>query len=198
MIAPPLIRAADAASSAASSSGFRWLRSAMETAALVSGNWPLTPDPAPWQWTCFPRVAIRTPGADARSVPAARDFATATVQRWGVAERSNDVAVVVSELLTNALCHAPPEPRPARPGRAIQLGLLQPGRCVLCVVADPSRNPPVLKNPGALTETGRGLHLVGAFSDGWGYAALGDRGKAVWALFSARPQPAGADSGGPG
>ena len=54
----------------------------------------------------------------------------------------------------------------------------------------------MLKNPGALTETGRGLHLVGAFSDGWGYAALGDRGKAVWALFSASPQPACTDCGG--
>ena len=74
-------------------------------------------------------------------VPAARAFATATVQRWGVAERCNDVAVVVSELLTNALCHALPEPRPAGLGRAIQLGLLQPGPCLLCVVADPSRNP---------------------------------------------------------
>ena len=66
------------------------------------------------------------------------------------------------------------------------------------VVADPSRNPPVLKNPSALAETGRGLHLVGAFSDSWGYAALGDRGKAVWAMFSTGPQPAATGSGGPG
>jgi hypothetical protein len=197
MIAQPLIRATGTASEAVSD-GSRWLRPAMETAALVSGNWPLTPDPAPGQWTCFPRVAIRTPGADAQAVPAARVFATATVRRWGVPERSNDIAVVVSELLTNALWHALPQPRPARHCRAIQLGLLQPGPCVLCVVADPSRNPPVLKSPGALTETGRGLHLVGAFSDSWGYAALGERGKAVWAMFSTRPGPARTDSGGAG
>jgi Histidine kinase-like ATPase domain len=198
MIAQPLIRATGTASSAVNSCGCQWLRPAMETAALVSGNWPLTPDPAPGQWTCFPQVATRTPGADAQAVPAVRDFATATVRRWGAAERSSDVAVVVSELLTNALCHALPEPRPAPLCRAIQLGLLQPGPCILCVVADPSRNPPVLKNPSALTETGRGLHLVGAFSDGWGYAALGDRGKAVWAMFSSGPQPACAGSGAPG
>jgi hypothetical protein len=81
-------------------------------------------------------------------------------------------------------CHSPARPGRAGPGRAIQLGLLQPGPCILCVVADPSQNLPVLKSPGALTETGRGLHLVGAFSDGWGYTTLGGRGKAVWAMFS--------------
>jgi hypothetical protein len=169
----------------------------METAALVSGNWPLTPAPAPWQWTCFPRVAIRTPGADAQAVPAARDFATATVQRWGVAERSSDIAAVVSELLANALTHALPGPGPARPHRVIQFGLAQPGPWVLCAVADPSRTPPVLKNPGALTETGRGLHLVGAFSDNWGYTALGDLGKVVWAIFSTMPRPGRPGSGEP-
>jgi hypothetical protein len=143
-------------------------------------------------------VAIRTPGLDTTAVPAARDFAIATVQRWGVAERSSDIAVVVSELLTNALRHALPQPSPARPRRAIQLGLLQPGPCVLCAVADPSRRPPVLRNPSALAETGRGLHLVGAFSDNWGYAALGDLGKVVWAIFSTLPRPAHAVSGEPG
>jgi hypothetical protein len=180
-----------------SGGGCRWLLSAIETAALASGSWPLAPDPAPWQWTCFPRVAIRTPGTDATTVPAARDFAIATVQRWGMAERSGDVAVVVSELLANALRHALPGPGPARPHRVIQLGLAQPGPCVLCAVADPSRKPPVLTYPGALDETGRGLHLVGAFSDNWGYTALGDLGKAVWAIFWTAPWPACLGSGEP-
>jgi anti-sigma regulatory factor (Ser/Thr protein kinase) len=114
-----------------------------------------------------------------------------------MAERSGDVAVVVSELLANALCHALPGPGPARPPRVIQLGLAQPGPCVLCAVADPSRKPPVLTYPGALDETGRGLHLVGAFSDNWGYTALGDLGKAVWAIFSTAPWPASMGSGEP-
>ena len=181
MIAAPLVPSPCPAGNVGSGGGCRWLRSAIETAALASGNWPLTPDPAPWQWTCFPKVAIRTPGTDTTAVPAARDFASATVQRWGAAERSGDVAVVVS----------------ARPHRVIQLGLAQPGPCVLCAVADPSRKPPVLKYPGALDETGRGLHLVGAFSDNWGYTALGDPGKAVWAIFSTAPWPACPGSGEP-
>ena len=197
MITAPLVPAPCPAGNAGSGGGCRWLRPAIETAALASGNWPLTPDPAPWQWTCFPKVAIRTPGTDATAVPAARDFAIATVQRWGVAERCGDVAAVVSELLANALTHALPGPGPARRHRVIQLGLAQPGPCVLCAVADPSQKPPVLKYPGALDETGRGLHLVGAFSDNWGYAALGDLGKAVWAIFSTAPGPACPGSGGP-
>ena len=114
-----------------------------------------------------------------------------------MAERSGDVAVVVSELLANALRHALPGPGPARPHRVIQLGLAQPGPCVLCAVADPSRKPPVLTYPGALDETGRGLHLVGAFSDNWGYTALGDLGKAVWAIFWTAPWPACPGSGEP-
>ena len=45
---------------------------------------------------------------------AARDFAVATVQRWGAAECADDVAIVVSELVTNALRHALPDPRQVR------------------------------------------------------------------------------------
>jgi histidine kinase-like protein len=166
--------------------GFGWLKPAMETAALASGNWPPLPDPAPWQWTCFPRVAIRTPELDARAVPAAREFAVATAHRWGVAERSADIAIVVSELLTNALRYALPVPGQTRPRQSIRLGLLQPGPCVLCAVCDPSRTAPVPKEPGPFAETGRGLHVVGAVSDLWGYA-LGDLGKVVWAMFATAP-----------
>jgi Histidine kinase-like ATPase domain len=189
MIAQPLTPTAGGVCSAGRSDGFHWLKVAMETAALASGNWPLMPDPAPAGWTCFPRVAVRTPGVDPSAVPAARDFAVATMHRWGAAERSGDVAVVVSELLTNALRHALPGPGQARPRRAVRLGLMQPGPCVLCVVADPSRTPPVPKQPGSFAETGRGLHVVGAVSDNWGYA-LGDRGKVVWAMFLTAPRPA--------
>jgi anti-sigma regulatory factor (Ser/Thr protein kinase) len=193
MIAQPLTPATDAVGGAGPGMGFHWLKAAVETAALASGNWPLKPDPAPAGWTCFPRVAVRTPGTDPSAVPPAREFAVATMHRWGVAERCGDVAIVVSELLTNALRHALPGPSQARSPRAIRLGLMQPGPCVLCVVADPSRTPPVPRQPGSFAENGRGLHVVGAVSDNWGYA-LGDLGKVVWAMFSTAPQLARAPS----
>jgi anti-sigma regulatory factor (Ser/Thr protein kinase) len=154
-------------------------------ADLASGNWPLSPDPAPTGWSCLPRIATRTPSVDAGSVRAARDFTTATLQRWGVTERSEDIAVVVSELLTNALQHAWPGSGDTRPRWPIRLGLLQPGPCVLCAVADPSGVAPVPKTPGSLAETGRGLHIICALSDQWGYAP-NDTGKVVWAMFYPR------------
>jgi anti-sigma regulatory factor (Ser/Thr protein kinase) len=166
-----------------------WLAPAVEMAAVASGNWPLSPEPGPLGWTCFPRVALRTLGADARSVRAARDFTLATLLRWGAAQRGEDVAIVVSELLTNALRHALPDPRQTPARSQIRLGLLQPGPCVLCAVADPSRRLPVLKEPGDLAETGRGLHVIGALADAWGYTTPGDAGKVVWAMFSADRAP---------
>jgi Histidine kinase-like ATPase domain len=189
MTAYPLRVAADEASGTDQT----WLAPAVEMAAAASGNWPLSPDPGPVGWTCYPRVAISTPGVDARSVRAARDFTAATLIRWGAAQRGEDIATVVSELLTNALRHALPDSGKTRGRSPIRLGLLQPGPCVLCAVADPSRRRPALKEPGPLAETGRGLHVIGALADAWGYTAPGDSGKVVWAVFSTdrapRPSP---------
>jgi len=168
----------------------QWLAPAVRMAAEASGSWPSWPQPHPVGWTCFPQVATHTPGADAGSVRAARDFAVATVERWGTTQRREDIAIVVSELLTNALRHALPRAGVTWPGSAIRLGLLQPGPCVLCAVADPSPRAPVPRHTGMLAETGRGLHVVGALADAWGYTTPGDAGKIVWAVFSAGRPPA--------
>jgi hypothetical protein len=170
--------------------GGSWLAPAVEMAAMASGNWP-SPQPGPAGWTCFPRVAIRTPGPDARAVREARGFAIATLQRWGVADRWDDVALVVSELLTNALRHALPGPGEPCVRCPVRLGLLQAGPCVLCAVADPSQHPPVLKEPASLAETGRGLRVIGRIADAWGCTTPCDTGKVVWAVLSVKPAPAG-------
>jgi hypothetical protein len=145
---------------------------------------------------------MRTPGIDTRSVGPARDFCLSTMRRWGVTGRGDDVAVVVSELLTNALRHAVPQASPpagtlpagtlpaGTPGGAgrgrwpVRLGLVQPGQFVLCAVADPSPRPPEPKDPDYLAESGRGLHVISALSDRWGCTAPSETGKVVWALFS--------------
>src|SRR5262249_57225120 len=108
-----------------------WLAPAVKMAAVASGNWPLSGHQDPARWTCFPKIATRTPRADSRSVRVSREFTIATLRRWGAAERSGDIAVVVSELLTNALRHAWPEAGLAQPAFPVRLGLLQPGRCVI-------------------------------------------------------------------
>jgi hypothetical protein len=173
----------------AGSEGCHWLTPAVEMAALAGGNWPQYPDAAPVRWTCFPAIATTAPGLDASRVRAARDFTISTLQRWGVAERCEDVAVVVSELLTNALRHALPVGGGARTGWPIRLGLLQPGQCVMCAVADPSGAAPVPRKPEQLAESGRGLHVIAALSDQWGYTVPTDMGKVLWAVFSARLTP---------
>jgi len=177
--------------------GWHWLTSAVEMAALASGNCPLAPEPDATGWTCSSRIARRTPAADASSVCAARGFAVATLRHWGVADRCEDVAVVVSELLTNALRHAVPRAEGTQPRSAgtrrrwpIRLGLLQCGPCVLCAVADPSESAPAQAKPGELAETGRGLEVIGALSDSWGYSTASDMGKIVWATFSTDVGPA--------
>jgi len=165
-----------------------WLAPVLQMAAVASGNWPLWPEPGPQGWTCFPRVATRSLVMKPKPARAARDFAAATARRWGAGERADDIAIVVSELVTNALRHALPASGEPEQRRPVRLGLLQPGPCVLCAVADPGRTVPVTTETDVLAETGRGLHVVGALADLWGYTTPSDKGKAVWAMFSAHPR----------
>jgi hypothetical protein len=164
--------------------GGRWLMLAAEMAGLTSGSGRLSPDTTAVGWARTPRMAMCAP-AGARSVHAARDFTVATLHRWSAAERCQDIAIVVSELLTNAVRHALPGSGDVRPRRPVRLGLLQLRPCLLCAVADPSTAAPVPRLSGSLGETGRGLHIVCALSDEWGYTISGT-GKVVWAMFTAR------------
>ena len=164
----------------------QWLMLAAEMAGLTSGNPAPRPGPGPAARACLPRIATRSLSADAGSVRAARNFTIATLHRWHTAERSQDIATVVSELLTNALRHALSGAGDTRPRRPIQLGLLQLGHCVLCAVADPSKAAPAPRPPGSLAETGRGLHIICALSDQWGCTTPSEAGKVVWATFYLR------------
>jgi hypothetical protein len=158
--------------------------SAAEMAAEASGVWPLAPHPAARSWPGYPKVATRTPGAGTGSVRVARDFTAGTLQRWGVGERLDDIVVVVSELLTNALRYTVPCPGSVWPRWPVRLGLLQPGPFVLCAVSDPSDEVPAPKEPGSFGESGRGLHVVASLCDEWGCTEPGPMGKVVWALFA--------------
>ena len=169
--------------------GYWWLRAAAEMAAVASGICPLSADPPP-RWACFPPMSGGPQDMDAGSVRVAREFTLATCRGWGMTERRDDVGIVVSELLTNALRHAPPRSGQSRPGWPVQLGLLQPGPCVLCAVADPSPSAPIPRTPGYLAETGRGLQVVDVLSDEWGYitcATSNSTAKVVWAMFVTSP-----------
>jgi|SRR6185437_12281478 len=185
-------------SSPVSRTGWQWLHCAAEMAAVASGSSTLLPavpaatavpaapaTPASAGWTAFPRVAMRTPGIEPGSVSAARRFAMLTMTRWGLAERGDDVAIVVSELLSNALRHGLPPLAQGCQDRPIRLGLVHSGPSVLCAVADPSDQLPVPRQAGWLDESGRGLQVIASLSDQWGSCmARGRPGKVVWATFS--------------
>jgi anti-sigma regulatory factor (Ser/Thr protein kinase) len=167
----------------AASTGCGWLMVAAEMAGLLYDS---SPHPARTGWECPPQIAVRTLGSEARSVPAARDFTFVTLRRWGIGYNSQDIAVVVSEMVTNAVRHALPGTRANGPPGRVRLGLLQYRPWLLCAVADPSKATPVPRASGFLAEAGRGLQMICALSDQWGYTKPTDAGKIVWAMFTER------------
>jgi anti-sigma regulatory factor (Ser/Thr protein kinase) len=120
------------------------------------------------------------PKAD--SVRTARDVTRNTLRRWGFASLGDDAALVVSELVTNAVRYAVC-PNGSTGELPITLMLLRLPPYVLLAVADPSDSAPVPKEPDFISENGRGLHIVETCSRHWGWDRLENGGKAVWALF---------------
>jgi anti-sigma regulatory factor (Ser/Thr protein kinase) len=142
-----------------------------------------------------PDVVSCTLSARHESVRHARDFTRATLHRWGLGELFDDVALVASELVTNALRHAvgvhAPQTRMMIPEQVqhldgtipIRLSLVRRTPQVVCAVSDPSSQGPVARTADFSAECGRGLHLVDSFSESWGWHPVA-AGKVVWALFS--------------
>ncbi|MFB7458232.1 ATP-binding protein [Streptomyces sp. NPDC056188] len=127
------------------------------------------------------------------AVREARRFTRTTLDRWELDDRFEDVCLVVSELVTNALRHGLPEPAPEPAcdhDSPVRLHLLRWTGRLVCAVRDPSRESPVARETDDFSaESGRGLFLVDSFSDGWGWHPLTGTldGKVVWALFRLPP-----------
>jgi anti-sigma regulatory factor (Ser/Thr protein kinase) len=111
------------------------------------------------------------------AVSCARLHAVHVLHEWGLRGLADDAALVVSELITNAidvsvvLSERPP----------VDLRLLATERSLLIEVWD--RSPlglePREAHPGA--ESGRGLTVVAALSQRWGWKRAADNRKVVWA-----------------
>ncbi|MFF3326606.1 ATP-binding protein [Streptomyces sp. NPDC002889] len=123
------------------------------------------------------------------AVRGARTFTKATLGQWELDDRFDDVALVVSELVTNALRHALPADTAREPAQEppVRLHLMHWTSRLVCAVRDPSQDSPAARESGEdfSAESGRGLFLVDSFSDGWGWHPLAGslHGKVVWALF---------------
>lgn len=171
--------------------------SALEQAELLCQRWPVRPGPANVSQRRTPSTATCALRPEPAAVGAAREFARATLADWRIGQLSDDVSLVVSELVTNALRHAlavdldRPASLPQRsasgrpePPPWVQLSLLGTGYQLLCAVRDPSDRPPLRIPADYLLQTGRGLHLVDSFSLAWGWAPVRPVGKLVWAVFA--------------
>jgi len=106
----------------------------------------------------------------------ARAFTGETLAGWDVRPPDVEaVQLVVSELVTNALRHAPDSP-------AVTLQLVLMGDCIRVLVSDcgagePERNQ---LDPGSGAVSGRGLWIVDAITERWGTARDERGGKTVW------------------
>ncbi|MFC4493952.1 ATP-binding protein [Streptomyces ovatisporus] len=138
-------------------------------------------------WRRFPSVP--------RTVAAARHAARAALTDWGIGGcGAADSALVVSELVTNAVRHG------HVPGRLVELRLtydLEKAVTVEVSDAGDGRPHPAAARPAdiVLAESGRGLALVAAFADAWGVT---DRlvGKTIWArLLVGSESSRGVDGG---
>ncbi|ANB07674.1 regulator [Streptomyces ambofaciens] len=125
------------------------------------------------------------------AVGEARRFTRKTLDGWDTGDRFDDVCLVVSELVTNALRHALPADTPRHGERhgPVRLHLMRWSDRLVCAVRDPSHDSPVARATDDFSaESGRGLFLVDSFSDSWGWHPLAGtlNGKVVWALFRLR------------
>ena len=110
----------------------------------------------------------------------ARRSARTMLNDWRLGHLVEDVDLVVSELVTNALLHSGDGPAGAAEPFRLELDLSE-GR-LTCRVVDSSPLPPTPEEATETAESGRGLILVEALATEWGWQDLPD-GKAVWAVF---------------
>ena len=143
----------------------------------------------PSDWWDAPSVVALALTPAAQPAKNARRFTRATLGRWDLDMLADDAEVIVGEFVANALRHTAGRPAnadgpaAARGDSRIGLRLFRRSGEVMCAVLDPSDSAPVLKAPACEAECGRGLQLVDALSDVWGWSPVAGRGKAVWAIL---------------
>ena len=129
-----------------------------------------------------------TLGALPTAVASARAHARMVMVEWAMADVAEDVELVVSELVTNAIVASTDvdgRPKYGDTGGGlpvVHLRLCSDHERIVIGVWDQSPQAPEATRPGPDAESGRGLLLVEALSERWGWEhSPGWNGKVVWA-----------------
>ncbi|GGZ87794.1 ATP-binding protein [Streptomyces bluensis] len=115
------------------------------------------------------------------TVEEARRLTRQAMCLWDLEEQTETAALLISELVTNAITHTA--------SNSIRLIVARPAptRVWLAVVDRAPGHVPQLRSVEAESESGRGLRLVDAIANRWGYDVLGSHstrgpwGKRCWA-----------------
>jgi hypothetical protein len=161
--------------------GSRWGGDALPTALLTDGfgeHGRKQPDL---------KVASCSVRVRDESLDTTRAFVRRTMHAWRIDGLADDLALVVTELVTNALRHGVRSRGPAAEGD-VGVALYGTDNRLMCAVSDSSDEVPVRMAPDLARSSGRGLQIVEALSMYWGWTALerddGSHGKSVWAVFT--------------
>ncbi|MFC0864338.1 ATP-binding protein [Sphaerimonospora cavernae] len=177
---------ADSASLAeADNDGWKLWQTILEQVFPRGTRWPWLPledQPSEAERYDSLRVAGQEFNREILAARTARHFTATVLRGWSMSEVADDAALAVCELVTNAVRHG--LSRPIVPPCPVRLLLFGSHRALLCVVTDPSDEPPLLREPDYVAETGRGLQVVAGVSEMWGWSPIRPRGKAVWAGFT--------------
>lgn len=118
-----------------------------------------------------PRTAGRTFAWRLESATEARWFVVETLRSWDLDKVAQRAELPTAELVANALLHSAEE--------IAVVVRAEPGS-VLVEVHDCSPAPPTLRRRGTEADSGRGLLLVDALVDRWGYDDDSRLAKRVW------------------
>lgn len=109
---------------------------------------------------------------EASAAGVARALLTGLLTVWGQGRLVDDGTLVISELLANAVEHAPDS-------GSLHLDLTLHDSTLRVAVADDSRVRPVSRDTADDDEQGRGISIIEQLAVRWGVEARG-RGKQVW------------------